>query len=338
MSSVIDDNKKNEEADLNKENPIFDQIIYLLTIMVLVGTGYMISQFDRYWEERSYLKQDFTIPHLTDLRITLYSIPIFSLIKFIFSKAFNQIMFDYILGVKYKNQFDEKNWELGQIYKKKLTTQLFKICYFIFNVSLGYYICKDMDIFPFELGGKSDMMKIFDGKHNNIFFNRHPLFNYYYLISLGYNFTDLIWLLFFYEAQSDFPIMLLHHSATISMIAFSYLTSLSNYGVVVLFLHDFTDIFVYISRIIINTNLKSNYKLMVGFVFIVVYFYMRIYTLGKSIIMSYLYFDDFNVQLTLMMRFLCLLQLMHIYWLYQIILRFCFKNFTDVGKIKLNKK
>ncbi len=331
-------NNKTEDTDLNKENIFVNYFFYSLTAFILIGTGYMMTGFDTYWEERIHHKPDFERPQINDLLISIYSIPGFVICRKFFDSVFSQFMFNHVLEEKYKNPKDEKNWELGIGFKKKLTVALFKVVYFIIFVLFAFSILKDMTIFPYELGGKSSMFKIYDGVSNNLFFDRHYLFKYYYLIALGYTLTDLVYLLFIYDSSSDFPVMLTHHSATISLILFSYLTGISHIGVVVLFLHDFTDIFVYFTRIVVNANIKRSIKYFEAAVFLLVYFYMRIYTFGKVIIMGYMYFDDFNIQLTYLMRFLCVLMLMHIYWVYQIIIRFCYKSLTDIGKVKNKKK
>ncbi len=156
--------------------------------------------------------------------------------------------------------------------------------------------------------------------HDKLFYHDKPdYFNVFYLVNLSYHCTDLIWLLFIYEMQTDFITMFLHHICTISLIVFSYMTNYSNIGCIVMFLHDFGDIFVYLVRIVINTNAKSIFKIVGAQTLLIVFAYTRIYVFGdllRIMLNDFWFWDVFNITLT---SFLGFLYVMHIYWVYAIL-------------------
>ena len=136
----------------------------------------------------------------------------------------------------------------------------------------GYILLKQLDYFPTSLRGKGYLMKMFESGYPGKFYHWKPdYFDFYYLTALGFCVTDLIWLVFIYKLQSDFVMMLLHHICTISLLSFSFLTNYSNIGCIVLILHDIGDIFVYVTRIVINTDAKSFIKLSFATLFVLIF-------------------------------------------------------------------
>ena len=327
---------KKKQVDLFKESQFVNMFFHFLTITCYIGTGVMISNYYNYWDERlAYKPEVYEIPKFSDFGICILSIPFLCLFRLVFQNTLTDFTYKNFLSAKFKDCKDEENYKMGEIYKKKLVTSFFKATYYIIIVSFAYYGCRNADYFPYELGGNGDIINIYkNGGHGYLYFYKPLLFKYYYLISLGYVITDLIWLLFINDSQSDFPIMLLHHSTTISLIAFSYLSNLSQIGITVLFLHDFTDILVYLIRIVINTDMKQIYKHIFSTLFLLSYIYMRIYVFGKLILLCFLNFTDWNMFAYTLFGFKCILMIMHIYWVYEILIRICSKNLVDTSRVK----
>jgi hypothetical protein len=228
---------------------------------------------------------------------------------------------EVLLAKKYQNIDDEANYSLGRVYVKKLSTNMFKLIFYIFMTVLGYILLKQLDYFPTSLGGKGYLMKIFESGYPGTFYHWKPdYFDFYYLTALGFCVTDLIWLVFVYELQSDFIMMLLHHICTISLLSFSFLTNYSNIGCIVLILHDIGDIFVYVTRIVINTDAKSFIKLSTATLFVLIFIYTRLFVFGELI---YTIFKGitwgFKWPDTSLTLFLCFLYIMHINWVYLIL-------------------
>ena len=333
-------NEINEINDnCNSTLSIANKFFYFLTFICYLGTAILIFSYNKYWQGLLVYKPlEYQIPKFSDFKIILYAVPIISLIKIAFESALSPVMYKYVLSKKYKNLNDESNFNLGFIYKKKLATNLYKVVYYSLVVLFSYSLIKDMDYFPYEILGKGDMINIFkNGSPGYIFFEKPKYFDMYYLISVAFVITDLIWLLFVYETQSDYPLMLLHHSVTISLILFSYLTNLSQIGVIVLFLHDATDILVYVVRIVINTDCIFFVKVTLCSVFLLSYIYLRLYVLGKLIIVVGLYMDNTRIHQNILWYFKIVLIIMHLYWVSQITSKLLNLNISDVAKIKKKK-
>jgi ceramide synthetase len=114
--------------------------------------------------------------------------------------------------------------------------------------------------------------------------------------------------------------MLLHHICTISLITFSFLTNYSNVGCVVLFLHDVGDIFVYITRIVINTDASKPIKISTAILLQIVFIYTRLYVFGDLILSIYYGITwGFKWPDTSLTLFLCFLYIMHVNWVYLIL-------------------
>ena len=247
------------------------------------------------------------------------------------------------LNKEYTNPEDENNFKLGLIYTNKNATNIFKLFYYIFITIVGYYVLHELEYFPKSLGGNGDIALIFNKGHPETFFHIKPkYFNYYFLGALAFHLTDLFWLIFFYELQSDFLMMFLHHLCTIALVVFSYLSNYSNIGSVILVLHDFGDIFVYIARLSLNTNSRKSTKLSTGILLIIVYIYTRIYALGDMLytIMDYILLVQNWIEST-MMIFQCFLYVLHIYWVYlitkKVVTAAYFNKYEDSFELKIKK-
>lgn len=229
------------------------------------------------------------------------------------------------MSKKYKNPEDEANYLMGRIYVKKLSTNFFKLSFYTFMTIWGYKSLSQLDYFPVSLGGSGYIIKMFEPGYPDSFYHWKPeFFDWYYMTGLGFCITDLIWLVFIYELQSDFILMLLHHICTISLISFSYLTNFSNIGCIVLFLHDAGDVFVYITRIVINIEVKSIYQISTAIVLIIFFIYTRLYVFADLILSIYngitwgMQWPD-----TCLTLFLCFLYIMHVNWVYLIFRKIC---------------
>lgn len=329
--------QEKENADLNKENNILNTFFSALIVVCISGSIWMITYYKTYWEIRlKYKPEGYTLPDISDFKISLFFFPILCFLKYFFHKIFTPLSYKHILEEKFKQGTSVEDQKIANMYARKITTNLFKILYYTSISVFAYMIMKDSSYFPYELMGKGEMINIFEGGFPDyIFFKKPDYFEYYYLISLSYVFTDLVWLLFIYEKQNDFILMLLHHSITISLVVFSYLTNYSQIGVIVFFSHDFSDIFVYIMRIIINIKVPFVVGYTSGVIFFIIYVYMRIFVFGKLIITcAFAAVDDWNVASRTLWYFKVILLIMHIYWVFEIFKRIILKKVEDVGAIK----
>jgi hypothetical protein len=80
-------------------------------------------------------------------------------------------------------------------------------------------------------------------------------FRWYYLGTMGYHVHQMVQHAFFEEIRGDFVEMFLHHVVTLMLYGFSYLINMTAAGSVVMFLHDWADIFTSIVRCFTETTL-----------------------------------------------------------------------------------
>ena len=220
---------------------------------------------------------------------------------------------------EYLDPADEKNFKLGVIFAKINTQNVFKLLYYTFISAVGYYIMYDLDYFPNYLFGNGDLEKSMSKEITDRFFYEKPAyFNEYYLLSFTYHFTDLFFLVFVHESQSDFLMMLVHHICTVILISFSYLGNYGNLGSLILITHDFGDIFVHLCRLFTNTNSNNILKVMSGILLLSVFAYTRLYVLLKLILGFLNNVGTHNLLFSIQWSFLWVLYCLHIIWMYMI--------------------
>ena len=338
--STNSNSEKNEkELEFNKENRFQDYFFLSLTIISIIGTFFMIFSFDNYWGKIIMFKPEgYQIPKIADLKFLLFVTPVIIAIKCFFEYGPPLKLMYIFLSKKYKDPSND-NFKLGKVYKRKLATALFKLIYYTISVIIGHFVLKDINFFDWKLGGNGDIDKLNAGGYPQwVFWEKPDYFNYYYLTGLSFVCTDLIWLLFIYEYSTDFYLMLCHHVITITLVAFSYLSNISNVGCLVFYLHDITDIFVYIVRIVINTDYNECVKIPPCIALLLSKIYLRIYCLVLIIIKLSESMMAENLYVKILGNFLWMLVIMHSFWIVQIIKRFWHWSIVDVGKvIKKNK-
>ena len=240
-----------------------------------------------------------------------------ALLKFLLQNAFRNIT-PYILKKQYKNPNDEKNYLLGKIYIKKLAIYLYKIIFYTLITSFGYYVLNQTNYFPKSLLGHGYLSNMFSEGYSKDFFHTKPkYFDLYYVIYLAYFSVDAIWLIFIDdEKQSDFRIMLFRHICIISLIYFSYITNYSNIGSIVLFLHTESDIFVHLTRFLLQTDAPEIIKNISGVILTINFIYVRQFVFFDVIYTIYYYHTKWKWgKITLFLwLFLVLLYLLHISW------------------------
>ena len=89
------------------------------------------------------------------------------------------------------------------------------------------------------MGGSGDLSKLFHDYPN---WNKPDYFDLFYIASMGYHIESCVTHIFG-ERNSDYIEMTLHHIVTLNLIFFSYLTCFTKIGVLILWLHNWSDIF-----------------------------------------------------------------------------------------------
>ena len=224
-----------------------DDLLFIGMILATFIAGTVITiQSKKYIDSLYKINPNYYFPTLMEI-ITYTTILTF--ILFILKLSFEKLFFhfnDIILLDKYK----KKTNQVEQIkYKRKLSIYGVKFFHYLFLTIHSYYIYNKLEFFPKELFGHGDMNNLYNkGVYSFCFFERPPLFDFHYIINLAYTFADLLCVLFIYDKQTDILVMIFHHFCTIVLILFSYYNHFDSIGSLILFLHNFSDIFVYLGR------------------------------------------------------------------------------------------
>jgi hypothetical protein len=332
-------NSEKVNQELNKENKYMDYFFISLTMVGIIGSFIMIFSYDSYWSNIiMYKPEGYQIPKISDLKFCLVCIPFFVLVKCFFEYG-PPLKFMYItLAQKYKDPSNDL-FKLGKIYNKKQATSLYKVIFYSLSVIIGHYICKDIEFFDWRLGGNGDYNKLNAGGYPHYkFWEKPEFFDYYYLTGLSFVCTDLIWLLFIYEWSSDFYLMICHHTITITLVIFSFLTNNSAVGIMVFYLHDITDVFVYAARIGLNTDFNEIIRVTPCVGLLLSKIYCRIYCLILLILKLSGDMMADCIYVKILTNFLWILVIMHAFWIFQIAKRLFLWKFVDTAKLLLKTK
>jgi len=149
-------------------------------------------------------------------------------------------------------------------------------------------------------------------------------FRLYYLLGLAFYSQAMISLLFVDKPRSDYFEYFLHHVVTIFLIAVSFYTRIQRYGLVILCLHDFGDIWLNCAKSFKYLGPKWDSMTTLFFaVFTVIFLATRLVFLPLTVIPSG-YWEAMQVEpqipgLIPMNIALCILQALHVFWFFLII-------------------
>ena len=135
-----------------------------------------------------------------------------------------------------------------------------------------------------------------------------------FMVSLGYHIHSTVYHCFFLERRGDFGEMLLHHALTLWLMVLSYIDGYSRIGLLIVFLNDVSDIFVYSTKTLGDTHfVKTSIASYLGLV--VTYFYFRLVVFPVSLLPSLLYESNFSpFGRYLYIGFLSCLTALHAHW------------------------
>ncbi len=141
-----------------------------------------------------------------------------------------------------------------------------------------------------------------------------------FMASLGYHLHSTIYHCFFVERRGDFAEMLLHHSLTLWLMVLSYIDGYSRIGLLIVFLNDVPDIFVYLTKCLGDTPYVKTSVISYACL-LLTYGYFRLVVFPASLLPSLLFESNFSpVGRFLYIGFLSCLTLLHAYW-YTLLMR-----------------
>jgi len=285
--------------------------------IVIIGSALMFINLEDYVNPLRERIPEYTFPRSSELiygvLFFLLYVVLYKIIKNFFYKRVGNWLED-----KYLKEEDN-----GELYKEKVAIYMFKLLYLTCASIFGHYILRGLVFFPKSLFGNGEYRKMFQEGRDMFFFDKTPYFDLYYLANLGWAIFDT-YLLCILPLQSDFPMMLLHHLATVSLVVFSYLINYSNIGCVVFYLHYFGDAFGYVLRIFIYVKVNTFLRVLSGVTVIIAFFYTRIYVFGYVIHDTYYFLNfDWGYIEYFCLLFKVFLYFLHIIWLSLILYKFC---------------
>ena len=342
LKEISQSGKKENVSLKEKYDILVNKLYYASLVLTAIGIFYLGKGIGEFRERVISLNPEYEFSKFSDFKICIVLITLISIFKYCIQRALIKFC-QKIMKNSFKHPKNENDKILAKKYKYKLPMHVYKCGMYTALTIFGYYVLKDLNFFPKSLLGHGWLPNMFiNGYPKSFYFSKPPLFDFYYQFCLSYFSSDLIWLLFINERQTDFVDMLLHHSCTISLIVFSHLTHYSNVGSIVLYLHIQSDIFVHFTRILLQTDLPEIIKDISGLILLVNFLYMRIYVLGEIIYVLYHYVTWKGTVDWFLLILLVIIYFMHINWsimlLHKMVQMFTGKKLTDNSGYKINKE
>ena len=314
-----------------KYDNLWNHFFYGCLGLTLIGIYFMIRGVNNFRNTLISLNPNYEFSKYSDF---LICIPLFIAINIFqhYAPRFLKKICEKVMKKSYRFPKTEKDKQLGEKYRIRIPIHIFKGSMYLFLTIFGYYVLKDIDYFPKSLLGKGSLPNMFiNGYPKSFYLDKPPLFDFYYMLCLSYFTSDLVGL--FREAkQTDFINMLLHHICTISLIVFSHLVHYSNVGSIVLIIHMESDVFVHLTRFLLQTDAPEIIKNISGLILVFNFLYTRIYVLGDIIYVLYMYVTWKGVIDWFLLIFLVIIYIMHINWAIMLLQ----KMFALFMGIKLN--
>lgn len=165
---------------------------------------------------------------------------------------------------------------------------------------------------------------------------------------MSYYIAGLILHTFLDEKLTDFWVMLTHHVVTICLIGFSYSTNLHRIGMLVLMVHDVSDIFLDFGKCFHFIKWESFATVtFVGLISSWAYYRLWLYPtrcLYSSAVEAYdiMFVQEGHEPFAMyfaLVGWLCILQVLHVYWFY-LILRVAHKHLTEgeLSDVRMKEK
>lgn len=286
-----------------------NQIQYFFLAMLLIVIPFLLKflkEFDSIVEMRKNGNKDYPWPKYADLYKAFSVTFLCIILSILFTKIFKPIA-EKLVAKRYQGREREFKTE-------KIVDCTFKCCYYIFASGLGYIAAKNSFFLSPYLGGKgsSDMM-FTDFPYQR--FEEIELIREYLIIQLGYHTFSLLQHMY-KEPKNDFIEMLLHHIMTVALVGLAYYMNYMTMSLLVLFCHDFSDVFGYLVRIFVDTEYKK-LAVMWYICLLVSWFYLRLVVFPFDLIRVAVYMNPVSHEiygLGIMGSMLHILLILHAYW------------------------
>ena len=296
-----------------------DDFLFVGLILATLISAVTVSIQSKKYNDLLYkLNPNYQFPSLLEMTMNT---TVLTFILFILKLSFEKIFFYFnekLLLDEYAKS-EDKNKKIR--YKTKLSIYGVKFFHYLFLTIHSYFIYDKLDFFPKELFGHGNMTNLYSrGAHSFCFFERPYLFDFHYLLNLAYTFADLFCVVFVYEKQTDILVMTFHHFCTITLIVFSYYNHFDSIGCIIMYLHNFSDIFVYLGRAFLYAKAPSIFKKLITVSLLLCFIYCRLFVYGKLIIEFFKYFNWEAYKIYLAFKIMLIsMYILHCTWTYKLI-------------------
>ena len=297
-----------------KDDLLFIGLIFATFIALII----IIIQSRKYTILLQKINPRYYFPTILEI---ILNTTILTLILLIGKLLLEKILHSYceaLLDEKYKKK---ENYCEKPKAKRKLSIYIVKFFHYLILTIHSYFIYDKLDFFPKELFGHGNANKLYiNGVHSLALFNRPKYFDFHYYINLAYTFADLFCVVFIYDQQTDILVMTLHHFCTIILIIFSYYNHFDSIGSIILYLHNFSDIFVYLGRSILYTKIPGIFKKIFSICLLSSFSYFRLFVYGKLIYGYFIHvvWETFYLKNAFMVALVSLYTL-HCTWTYKLV-------------------
>ena len=304
-----------------------DDILFIGLIMAtFIALIIIIIQSRKYNILLGKLNPSYHFPTILEI---IMNTSILTLLLLIFKLLLEKIIYsicENLLDEKYKKKGNHSEKPKA---KRKLSIYIIKFFHYLILTIHSYFIYDKLDFFPKELFGHGNMNNLYtNGVHSLALFNRPKLFDFHYYMNLAYTFADLFCVVFIYDKQTDILVMTFHHFCTITLIVFSYYNHFDSIGSIVLYLHNFSDIFVYLGRSILYSKIPGIFKKIFSICLLSSFVYCRLFVYGKLIYGYFIYinWETFYLKNAFFVALICL-YILHCTWTYKLV-RIAYNSIT----------
>jgi hypothetical protein len=309
---------KTKEAVSKDENIFFKfegSTKYIFSFYMILCVLFLKSIFDiePFYDNNNFVKTDLR-EYLIIVVGFAYSYLLFVLVKYMFDGFIEKNMVE-------KNKYGESKEE----HKYRITKIIYSIIYYVISSSINFYLISKFqpNHLPKFFGGSLEVNQFLDTWPGNI----DCYVRYFFILSIGHHVERTCEQIFSKKKYLNFWTMLLHHVLTVNLMLICFAHRQFLFGIPILLIHDITDIFLSILKIVREIKCLKIMIFPSYFLCLVVWFITRNYIFNFEIIIP-LWFTAVpkllpNIEANMVHLFaslgLAILMVLNTYWLFALL-------------------